>query len=90
METAISLGAQRATLEVRPSNQVAQHMYRKYGFQFTGTRKGYYHNGEDAWLMSAHVNGNGYAGTLRKLRCALAEKLLNERIRIGQPPSDSV
>jgi ribosomal-protein-alanine N-acetyltransferase len=90
MEAAVQLGAQRATLEVRQSNRVAQHMYGKYGFQFTGTRKGYYHDGEDAWLMAAHVGANGYQGTLQLLRGALTEKLLVERIHIGQAPGDAV
>jgi len=90
MEKVVRLGAGRATLEVRPSNQVAQRMYQKYGFRFTGSRKGYYHNGEDAWLMAADLGGSGYRSSLRLLRLALNDRLLNERIRVGQQHGDSV
>ena len=41
------------TLEVRVSNQIAQSLYRKYGFEERGTRKGYYtDNREDAIIMT--------------------------------------
>jgi ribosomal-protein-alanine N-acetyltransferase len=44
--------AVQMTLEVRVSNALAQNLYRKYGFEVLGTRKGYYRdNGEDAYLM---------------------------------------
>ena len=40
------------TLEVRKSNEVAQALYRKYGFKEYGIRKGYYQdNNEDAIIM---------------------------------------
>ncbi len=46
-------GARRAFLEVRESNQAAQAMYRKFGFEVTGRRPKYYKdNGEDAILMT--------------------------------------
>lgn len=39
-------------LEVRASNQRAQRLYKKYGFEPVGRRKNYYHNPtEDAVLM---------------------------------------
>jgi ribosomal-protein-alanine N-acetyltransferase len=39
-------------LEVRRSNQVAQNLYRKYGFRDVGVRRHYYSdNGEDALVM---------------------------------------
>lgn len=45
-------GADRMTLEVRPSNLVAQKLYWKFGFKPVGVRKGYYtDNGEDAIIM---------------------------------------
>ncbi|QQE78605.1 ribosomal protein S18-alanine N-acetyltransferase [Alicyclobacillus sp. SO9] len=53
---AVSRYIQRITLEVRVSNSVAQNLYRKYGFQGVGVRKGYYtDNGEDALIMWANV-----------------------------------
>ncbi len=39
------------TLEVRASNQVAQRLYTDLGFRVTGVHRGYYRDGEDAWLM---------------------------------------
>jgi ribosomal-protein-alanine N-acetyltransferase len=46
-------GAQRAFLEVRAGNQVAQEMYRRFGFMEDGRRPRYYKdNNEDAILMS--------------------------------------
>jgi [ribosomal protein S18]-alanine N-acetyltransferase len=45
-------GARRAFLEVRAGNSAAQAMYKKYGFEITGVRPGYYKdNHEDALLM---------------------------------------
>lgn len=39
-------------LEVRASNQAAQNLYTKHGFEVVGRRKNYYHNPtEDAVLM---------------------------------------
>ena len=58
MEKALEQGASVVSLEVRPSNQVAQRLYRKYGFRFTGVRRGYYRDGEDAWLMEVRVMKN--------------------------------
>jgi ribosomal protein S18 acetylase RimI-like enzyme len=88
MEAALGLGAHRVTLEVRPSNQVAHKLYRKYGFEFSGMRKGYYSDGEDGWLMAADVGGNGYCEHLKELRLAVDGRLLEERIRVGREPSD--
>jgi ribosomal-protein-alanine N-acetyltransferase len=40
-------------LEVRASNEIAQELYRKYGFRVTGRRPRYYSSdGEDAIIMS--------------------------------------
>jgi [ribosomal protein S18]-alanine N-acetyltransferase len=35
-------GARSLLLEVRPSNAEAQHLYRRYGFEQIGVRRGYY------------------------------------------------
>ncbi|MCC6485441.1 MAG: ribosomal protein S18-alanine N-acetyltransferase [Armatimonadetes bacterium] len=44
--------AQRVTLEVRKSNDVARSLYKKYGFREAAIRKGYYSdNQEDAIIM---------------------------------------
>ncbi|MBT2685889.1 ribosomal protein S18-alanine N-acetyltransferase [Bacillus sp. ISL-37] len=52
MELARELGALRVTLEVRVSNETAQNLYRKFGFEEGAIRKQYYtDNMEDALVM---------------------------------------
>ena len=52
MQYIANLGAAYATLEVRRSNERAQHVYKTLGFIGVGWRKRYYEdNGEDALLM---------------------------------------
>jgi ribosomal-protein-alanine N-acetyltransferase len=49
----IQRGATLATLEVRDGNQVAQEMYKKFGFRVVGRRPHYYADrNEDAILMT--------------------------------------
>jgi ribosomal-protein-alanine N-acetyltransferase len=51
-EVAMEIGARWLTLEVRVSNEVAQRLYRKYGFRPAGVRQKYYSdNQEDALIM---------------------------------------
>lgn len=38
-------------LEVRVSNETAKNIYQKYGFKVINTRKAYYPDGEDAYVM---------------------------------------
>ena len=45
-------GLREVYLEVRVSNSVAIHLYRKLGFVVVRVIKGYYHDGEDAYLMA--------------------------------------
>jgi ribosomal-protein-alanine N-acetyltransferase len=55
--TAVFFGAARMTLEVRVSNEVAQRLYRKLGFEPAGIRPGYYSdNQEDALIMWAELD----------------------------------
>ncbi|WP_041225811.1 ribosomal protein S18-alanine N-acetyltransferase [Crinalium epipsammum] len=45
-------GLERATLEVRVSNQTALYLYKKFGFQEVGKRRRYYQDtGEDAVIL---------------------------------------
>lgn len=51
---AIDKGATALTLEVRVSNTGAQELYRRFGFEAAGVRKGYYADtAEDATIMWA-------------------------------------
>nr|WP_238188468.1 ribosomal protein S18-alanine N-acetyltransferase [Paenibacillus sp. L3-i20] len=55
--TAVFFEAVRMTLEVRVTNELAQHLYRKYGFQSSGIRPRYYSdNDEDALIMWAELD----------------------------------
>lgn len=52
VDEAVQRGARWVTLEVRVSNEPAQALYRKYGFEVQGTRRNYYSdNAEDAYIM---------------------------------------
>ncbi|MFD2114837.1 ribosomal protein S18-alanine N-acetyltransferase [Paenibacillus yanchengensis] len=54
--TAMYFGAKQMTLEVRVSNEVAQHLYEQHGFIAAGVRPGYYtDNNEDALIMWAEL-----------------------------------
>lgn len=44
------------SLEVRIANVIAQHVYKKLGFQYGGKRKNYYGEGEDALVMWVNLN----------------------------------
>ena len=52
LDEARARGARAVTLEVRKSNLGAQAMYRRFGFETVGLRRGYYvETGEDAYVM---------------------------------------
>lgn len=53
VELAILRKAKEVTLEVRVTNDIAQGLYKKYGFVVAGVRKRYYtDNNEDAYIMT--------------------------------------
>ena len=70
-------GAQMVTLEVRVSNMSAQSLYRKYGFEVTGRRKGYYSdNGEDALIMSTpSITTAEFQRRMQELKSKLSGRL---------------
>jgi ribosomal-protein-alanine N-acetyltransferase len=73
LDQAIERDASWVTLEVRESNEVAQKLYRKYGFTIVSTRRGYYSdNNESALVMWAgNLKGALYASRLAALKAAL-------------------
>lgn len=77
IDQAMDLKASRLTLEVRISNESAQRLYLKYGFQPSGTRPRYYtDNGEDALIMWTDViTEPAYLNRLDDLRERLAARL---------------
>ena len=64
------------TLEVRNSNIAAQSLYRKYGFNQVGLRKGYYiDNREDGVIMSTEtVSSDSFQARLDRLKQAHSSK----------------
>ena len=66
-------GVRSMTLEVRRANSGAQTMYRKFGFQTVGVRRGYYvETGEDAYIMWAEgVATEEYAQRLDGIRAEM-------------------
>jgi ribosomal-protein-alanine N-acetyltransferase len=72
IDAALGRGARWMTLEVRRSNDVAQTLYKKYGFREIGVRKGYYSdNREDAIVMwSGNLQDRDYRHKLDAFRTA--------------------
>lgn len=64
------------TLEVRSSNYIAQNLYKKYGFETMGVRKGYYSdNREDALIMTASaIHSLSYRHELSRLIASHQER----------------
>ena len=78
LHDAVKWGLERATLEVRQSNQVALAIYQKFGFQIAGLRKKYYQDPqEDAMVL--------WLGGLNKpdfQQCLISwQQHLHERLR---------
>lgn len=70
--TSRSLGVRHLTLEVRVSNEQAQGMYRKFGFEPAGIRKNYYVDvNEDALVMWAYdIDTDGYRDRLAAIEAS--------------------
>jgi ribosomal-protein-alanine N-acetyltransferase len=79
IDTAASLKAAVATLEVRVSNTIAQNLYTKYGFSQVGLRKKYYtDNNEDALIMTTDIiTSNAFKQRFQKLKETHFQKLNN-------------
>jgi len=77
IESAAEMGAGVVTLEVRASNQGAQSLYRKYGFEQVGLRKRYYSdNNEDALIMStSRITGAPFVSQFERLKGHLFRRL---------------
>jgi len=77
IDIAYRIGARNVTLEVRVSNDVAQSLYRKYGFAEAGVRRRYYSdNHEDAYIMwTEDIHSASYRERYAQLKAALSAKL---------------
>lgn len=67
---AVSKNMRWATLEVRQSNNIAQNLYKKYGFTQIGIRKNYYaEEKEDAIVMwVGNLRGEAFKSRLKRLK----------------------
>ena len=76
IELAQILNANAVTLEVRASNEIAQELYRKYGFQVVGRRLKYYSSdGEDAIIMSTDsITSLPYQASFQQLKKDFAQE----------------
>jgi ribosomal-protein-alanine N-acetyltransferase len=66
LERGAAAGVADAFLEVRPSNAVAQRLYRSLGFQQIGTRRGYYQavgGREDACVLKLSLRAHRASDT---------------------------
>jgi len=77
VDWACEVKASVITLEVRPSNTAARSLYRMYGFQPVGRRKGYYSdNGEDALIMTTEaITSPSFQSNLSDLKARLRARL---------------
>jgi ribosomal-protein-alanine N-acetyltransferase len=77
IEAALADEATLVTLEVRVSNEPAQALYEKYGFDYVGRRKRYYHdNNEDAHIMTVEpIQVPEYQALLDQRRAELLGRL---------------
>ena len=60
--------ARHLTLEVRESNQAALELYRKFGFEPAGTRKGYYATEDAVVMWAVDIDSVDYQVTLASIR----------------------
>jgi ribosomal-protein-alanine N-acetyltransferase len=68
VEEALAAGSSHLTLEVRVSNEAAQRLYHRFGFETVGLRRHYYRD-EDALIMWAmDVDSAEYARRLAEIR----------------------
>ena len=76
IELAQILNANVLTLEVRASNEIAQELYKKYGFRVEGRHLRYYSSdGEDAIIMSTdNITSMPFQASLQQLKKAHAQR----------------
>ncbi len=91
VEAALDIHARWLTLEVRVSNESAQALYRKYGFQDAGTRKKYYSdNNEDALIMwTDELYGRPFQERYARLKEKLMRRLEAEDGSPDQPEPEA-
>lgn len=79
---ALTRGVRHMTLEVRVSNQAAQSMYRRFGFETEGLRRNYYaESNEDALIMWAHhIDSPEHAARLAEIQSGVVGSTRDESL----------
>lgn len=87
IEAAGEMGADRVTLEVRVSNEIAQNLYTKYGFRREGVRARYYSdNNEDAYIMTVGgIRSEAYRARFDEQVAGLRERLERPNLSVLSP-----
>ncbi len=76
MEHGMELGALRSTLEVRISNQSAQSLYHRCGFEIVSLRRKYYADNEDAYIMATpHFESPEFQANLQECKQRMQGRL---------------
>jgi ribosomal-protein-alanine N-acetyltransferase len=84
LERMASADVDRVTLEMRPSNDVAYRLYRKHDFEVVEYRRGYYRDGEDAWVMAAELADEAGRRGLEKRGRKIRRRLDGQDVDVGQ------
>ena len=82
LERMVSSDVERVTLEMRPSNDKAFQLYRKHEFETVEYRRGYYRDGEDAWVMAVELHDGAYRRELERRRAKAHNRLDEQDIEI--------
>ena len=92
LDRGAALNVLRATLEVRLSNQAAQALYRKYGFEIVSRQKAYYSdNNEDAYIMATpEFATHAFQAILRECRARLYARLGFPPVAAASPVGESL
>ena len=84
LDLALEAGVPAVTLECRASNDAAQSLYRKHGFEVVGRRRRYYADKEDALIMTrAEVGGAAFRAELAAAQTAHAHERGISLTRVG-------
>ena len=80
IDMAIEKYADTITLEVRKSNAAARKLYKKYGFNIKGIRRGYYlDDREDAVIMTAEdIYSDVFQANLDRLKKIIAKDIMSK------------
>lgn len=70
IEAARVHGTRNLTLEVRRSNDAAQDLYRRFGFEEVGLRRDYYRTEDAVVMWAVDIDSDIYQGTLDAMRSA--------------------